>query len=231
MMRATAVARGRGGAEGPPRRRHLEEHDAQGVNVRPGVQVAGLLDLLRRHVVRRAQDHALRVHQRRVGHGAAGDAEVRQGEPAPRTEQHVLRFEVPVDDADGVHGAEAGAQREPERGDLGDGQGGLARQAGREGRALDVLHRQEDLAIGLAQVEHAGHVRVRHAPGELDLLPEPGALLGVVHELTAQHLERHGLVEGVVVHAVDAAHPAYAQEREHGVAFGDAGLIEVRIVG
>ena len=81
---------------------HFVEHHAQRVDVRAVVHVCGLLDLLRRHVVRRAHDLPV-AGERGVAAASRpedlGDAEVGDLHPALLVEQDVLRLDVAVDDA------------------------------------------------------------------------------------------------------------------------------------
>jgi hypothetical protein len=67
----------------------------------------------------------------------------------------------------------------------------------------------------LADVEGARDVAVGHAPRELHLLPEARDDARVVQQVAPQHLERDHLVELDVADAVDAPHPAGAEQPEH----------------
>ena len=80
---------------------HLVEDDAQRVDVRPVVHALGMLDLFRRHIVRRAHDlpHAGQMEVLRLAAQDFGQAEVGDLCAALLVQQHVLRLDVAVHDA------------------------------------------------------------------------------------------------------------------------------------
>src|SRR5205814_2163636 len=86
--------------------------------------------------------------------------------------------------------------------------------------AIDQLHRAERDAVGGAELERARDVSMRHAAGELDLVPEPRERVGR-REFGTDHLERDLLVELAVARAIHRAHPAGAEQREDVVAAGE----------
>ena len=83
--------------EGHPAGEQLEEDDADGVEV-GGRADRMPLRLLGREVLRRAHDRARLGHVRGAG---AGDAEVRDLRPVLGVDDHVLGFEIAVDDRPG----------------------------------------------------------------------------------------------------------------------------------
>ena len=94
-----------------------------------------------------------------------------------------------------------------------------APQQRREVLALDVLHREERLAVGLADVVDAADVGMRHLPRDAHLVPEsrqPTRL--VASHRFGQELHRDGLAERQVLGAIDLAHPASAQQPDDAVA-------------
>ena len=94
---------------------------------------------------------------------------------------------------------------------------GMAKQCG-EVLTLDELHRVEDLAVGLADVEHAAHGRVRNLPREPHLFEDPLAF-GVSGRI--DELQRNRRVEDEVVGAPDLSHPAAPDARHHAVTAGE----------
>ena len=155
-MCCRTTRQGRVRLEGHLARQHLVQHASQRVDI--GAHVGGPSSrLLGRHVVRRAHYGAGGRHGgKQFG---AGDAEVGQFCPAVRTDEHVLRLHVAVNDAQGV-------RRRQSRGDLDpEGGGALHRQGA---RALDdaaqalgkELQGHEVPAIVLADLEYLDDVRV-----------------------------------------------------------------------
>ena len=65
----------------------------------------------------------------------------------------------------------------------------------RERLALHVLHDEEELAVGLHDVERRHHVRVADARGEARLVEEHRDELGVLGELRVEALDRDGARE------------------------------------
>ena len=85
---------------------------------------------------------------------------------------------------------------------------------------VDELHRQEVLALGLADVPHAADGRMRDLAGHAHLAVQSLEPLGVAFERARQELERDGLLELQVVGPVDLAHPATAEQADDAVAAG-----------
>ena len=77
-----------------------------------------------------------------------------------------------------------------------------------------VGHRDEHAAVGLADVEHGGHVRVIERRGGARLVDEPLARRRVAGQLGRQELERDDPVEPRVAGAVDEPHTAAADAVE-----------------
>jgi len=200
----------------PLSRDHLVEHRAERVHVRARVDLSAL-DLFGRHVRRRADrqaarhDRELRVVER------SRDPEIAEHDAPALLDEHVVRLEIAVHDARRVRRREPRADRARERGDLFERRLTLGEER-RERLAVDVLHRQELLALVLADVEHARDVLVRHAPRELHLLAKALEHPRRVDELLAEHLQRDDLVELRIACTIHASHPADAYEPEHRIA-------------
>ena len=93
-----------------------------------------------------------------------------------------------------------------------------AAQRRREVFAVDVLHRQEQPSVALADVVDATDVRMRHLSRDADFFMETGEPHGVVRECGADELERHRLGEPEIVGTVDLAHAAAPEQRRNPVA-------------
>ena len=121
----------------------LEEHDADRVQVGPGVHPAAER-LFGGEVLRGAHDHAGLRHRRHAGLHGAGDAEVHHLDDAALGHHHVARLDVPVDQAHLVADLQ---RRQHVRGDLQRLVGGhravlpdVRVEHRAERAALDVLH-------------------------------------------------------------------------------------------
>ena len=92
--------------------------------------------------------------------------------PAP-VDHHVGRLQVAVEDAAVVRGGQAGAELPRDSSALSAGRRPIRREQRRQVLAVDVLHRQELLAVGLADVVDAADVRVRDLARDPHLVVEP----------------------------------------------------------
>jgi hypothetical protein len=119
-----------------------------------------------------------------------------------------------------VSGSEPGAElpRHPHRPVL--GQAADPSQQRRQVLSVDVLHRQEVLAVHLPHVPHVAHVRVCHLAGEADLVEEPPPTIRVFAERGGEKLEGDRLPELRVVGPVDLAHSPPAEARHDPIAAG-----------
>ncbi len=126
--------------------------------------------LFGRHVGRGAAAH--------VGTGdLAGDssqAEIREEHLAAAIEHHVVGLQIAMEDALLMSRGEAGAQLTRDLLGFVGGEAPDAPQQGTEIFAIHVLHGEEEVAAGLAQVVHAAHVGMRNLPGRADLIAEAG---------------------------------------------------------
>ena len=133
----------------------LVEDEAERVDVAARRDLAAG-ELLGRHVGRRAGADRFT--------GDAGEAEVGDADLAAAVEHDVRRLEIAMDDAALVRGGESGADlpRDLERAIF--REAADAAEQRREILAVHVLHRQERVAVDLADVVDAADVRVRDLP-------------------------------------------------------------------
>ena len=84
--------------------------------------------------------------------------------------------------------------------------------------SANQLHRVEDRALGLADVEDAADGRMRDLPGEPDFVEDAVAHVGAGG---MDHLQRDRRLEHEIVGAPDVAHAAAADPRDHPIAAGE----------
>ena len=195
---------------------HLEEHQPGGVDVAAGVGDAAL-DLLGGEVGDGAEQHALGA-----GDGLArdrpGQPEVGDLDRAVVVDDDVLGLDVAVDQALGVRLGERLEHRvEHVEGRPRREQALLAHDVA-QGLPGHVLHREEDVAVVLALVEHGDDVGVGQRRGRARLATEAGDEALVVGEVLAHHLQGDLAVEPLVDGEVDRRHPAVGDPTEHAVA-------------
>ena len=93
----------------------------------------------------------------------------------------------------------------------------------REILAVDVLHREETAAVGVAEVVQPAHVLVRDLAGDAQLVVELRELRVVDRGAFRQELQGDRLIEREVVGAIHFAHAAASEQRHEPVAAGDDG--------
>ena len=192
------------------------EHRARREQVRAPVHAVAER-LLRRHVVRRAEDDALLRH---LGRAHAGQAEVHDLDLAAGSEPDVRRLDVAVDDALRVSVLERGehaihhVELLVERAQL-PGVDGLAQV-----RALEQLHGHVEQPVLLPEVVDRHDVRVVQQGGRLGLALEAFERFVAAAEVHGQRLQRDVAVEDGVVGLVHLAHGA-AAELAHDLVLAD----------
>jgi len=146
-----------------------------------------------------------------------GEAEVEDLHPALGSEHHVLGLEVTVEDPVLVRGRHRVGEGDRDREEPVEGQPSLGDRA-RERLALDVLHREETVAVGLldrVQGHDAGVVEGGDRPG---LALEPLDLVRVLRGLRRKELEGHPPAQPGVLGEVDLSHPPRPEGSEEPIA-------------
>jgi hypothetical protein len=196
---------------------HLVQDGAQREDVRPVIRLAAL-ELLRRHVLQRADDDALRRERGTLGAGLPRDrrvirfpgaerdmvlreAEVQQLRAAPG-QHHVARLEVAVDDALAMRGFQGARNLLAVTEDLVHRER-AALQAMRERLAVQVLHDQEGADVRVLERRDGARLPTK-------TLAEPG----IGSERRRQHLDGDRPFQAAVARLVNFAHPART-ERAH----------------
>ena len=128
----------------------LVQHQAERVDVGPLRERRARRSLLGRHVARRPCE---RVRDRQRPRDS--DAEIGDPDQPVVVDQHVGRLEIAMKDALGVRRGQPGAQLMGDVDDLLRGQPADAAEKRGQVLASNELHRKEDPALGLADVEDA----------------------------------------------------------------------------
>ena len=141
------------------------------------------------------------------------EAEVGHLDATAALQQHVLRLDVTVHDPLLVGVLQGLADLRHDRKRLGRRE--LARvHELTQGDALDELHEQEQLPVGLAELVDADDVAMRQLGERARLAQEACLELGILAELPRQDLERHDAVQALLARAIDDAHTALPDELE-----------------
>ena len=181
-------------------------------------------DLLGRHVLKRAEDGAVRRQGLRRGggqHGRASDRDRRRGRlgeaeieqlGARFRQHHVAGLEVAVHDAGAMCRRQRIGNLDRNRECLGIRQAGPlgcgARQSIRERLAFEELHDQKRGTHVLAHVVQRADVGMRQLRDRARFAIETLTELGIRGEAPGQHLDGHGAIETRVARAPHFTHPA-----------------------
>ena len=135
----------------------------------------------------------------------------------------VRRLEIAMHDAPLVRGGEAGADlaRDLERAVL--RKAADAPEQRREILAVDVLHRQERVALDFVDVVDAADVRMRHLPRHPHFGVELREPRGIAIDRLGQEFQRDRLAELQVVGAIDLTHAALCRAADDAVAPAEEG--------
>ncbi len=197
-------------------REHLEEHEAEGVDV--GLhRGASARELFRRHVLRRAGA--------RRGGVAIDDreAKIRDADVAVAVDHHVGRLEIAMEHPAFVRGRDAGAQLPRDLDRLVLRQPADPPQQRGQIFTVHILHRQKPAAVVVAEIIETADVLVRHLAGNSQLGVKLREAIRIGADAGGQKFERDRLIERQVVGSVDFAHAAPAEQRDETVAAGNDG--------
>jgi hypothetical protein len=184
---------------------HLEQHDAEGVDVAAAVELEAAR-LLGRHVRRRA--HHLRPGgQIRVvagRRGQLGDPEVDDLHRVPAAvaahDEDVGRLEIAVEDAGPVRRRQAARTLRHDRERAGRRQRPLALEHAGQVAAVEVLHHDVVAAVGAdVEVDDVDDVGMADPAGGDRLAVEPNQHLAAARRGRRQQLDRHGLLGALVL--------------------------------
>ena len=155
---------------------------------------------------------------RSVSPATPGEAEVGDPDLAGAVEHDVRRLQIAMDDAAFVRRGEAGADlaRDFDRAIV--GKAADAPQQRRQLLAVHVLHRQEGVAVDLADVVDAADVGMRNLPRHAHFGVELHQARRIAIELRRQELQRDRLPQLQIVGAVDLAHPASSEPADDPIA-------------
>ena len=189
---------------GRPPRHHFVHHNAQRVQVRPVVRVTAL-GLLRGNVVNAAQGF--------LGQGVAlihhpGDAEVHDLHGAVFQHHHVMRLDVPVDNAPAVGVLQALGNLQGEMQGLLPVEDALFLHIFLQGNAVDELHDDVVRPVGGGNVIDLNDVRVAEHGHSLALRPEPAAELLIPGKFVFQNFNRNQSVQPMAASFINNGHAA-----------------------
>ncbi len=222
---------------------HEPERAAEGVKI--GAPVHDFLaggKLLRAGVARRAHQPAAREVRGGEGLGVAAgrrevfhDAEVDDFDESPRRfrvlhEHQICRLDVAMDQVLAVRGAERAGHLLGDDERLDQWQRPPLAHAVLDGFALDQLHRVEAVVPALAEMKHAGHMRMAQARCGAGLVLKTVARAGMVQGLAADDFQDHRRMQIRVDGFVGDAHrPASQLPQAAVVALHDAVVLEHRV--
>ena len=133
-------------------------------------------------------------------------------------EENVAGLDVAVDEPAGVGGVERGRDRcEQRKGPFGREHPLSCEELPQVG-ALDVAHRDVELAVNVVGLEDRDDVRVVEAREQLRLAQEALSEAIVLRQVRSEQLERHPAFEAQVQRSVHVGHPTTAEERLDPVA-------------
>ena len=214
------------GGEGQGPGQHVEEHQAQRVDVAPAIQLVAR-QLLGAHELGRADHQAgprdlLAAPLAAHGLGKAEIDDLHRVRPVATAREHdIVGLQVAVHDAEVMGRLERGRHLDSDVGGPGKGQRSLAPDQLRERLALDELHRQVDEPFGrLTEVVDGADVSVRDAAGIRRLAIEAGHRFGIVHHGRVHHLDGTTAPHLHVLGEVHLAHAALAQFLHYVIAVG-----------
>ena len=212
---------------------HFVKHNTERIDIRAMVHGLRVLHLLRRHVMRCADDLAFlsdwgsslalrppATHRMGEGRGEgrasthnSGNAKVSDLHPALFVEQDVLRLDVAVDDAFIVRELERLANL---RDDL---QRLARRQFARllqlsQVKSIDKLHDEEGQSVGLAELMDGDDVRMAQSRQRAGLAIEPLGKTWPARGLRRENLQRHKTVERRLTGFINGPHAPLADESE-----------------
>ena len=206
-------------------RSHLVHNGTEGEDVAARVGLFAF-DLLRRHVLERPEDGALRGQIRRRrrqhreartgGHGRGlGESEVEQLCTALR-DHDVARLQITVHDARTVRLVEGTCDLNGVLQRLVERQPTFFKPAGKR-FAFEILHHEERGAAILAYVVQRADVRVIERGNRARFAIESFAELWVRGEVRGKDFDCYPTIEPRVASEIDLAHPSRADERENFV--------------
>jgi hypothetical protein len=204
--------------EGCLSRHHLEEDDAERVDVRAAVGWRPLR-LLRRHVLGGA-DHGPAVRDAFLFE-RAGQPEIHDPSVALTVDDDIPRLQVPVHYTEPVGFGQPGADLSGDRDGLGRAEPSHHPDDALQVLSLDIFHRDIGSPLLIVDIMHPADILVSDAAGQPDLLPEPVERLRPEGQLGADELERDRLFQLIVVDLVDPAHPAAAELLDHFIPAGE----------
>ena len=192
---------------------HFVEDDAGSKDVAPRVDMLAE-DLLRRHVLRRAEHRAGPGQSRfrfTYGHGTC-EAEVEQLH-AVRRQEDVGRLEVAVDQSTRVQRFERRERGEGNRHGLVERQRSAFEPRGQR-LALEILHRDEEIPVLFTDVVELADIGMADRRRRPRLPPQPLGRIRIGGG-APDHLQRDGPSQPRIPRRIHDAHPALAERARY----------------
>ena len=143
--------------------------------------------------------------------------EVHDADSSTAVEHDVRRLQVAMNHAALMRRCQSGAQLTRDIRGFVFRETADAAERRREILAIDVLHRQIELAGSLADVVYAAHVGMRDLTSGADLVVELCEPRRITAEILGQEFQRDGLAETQIVGAIDFAHAAATEEADDSI--------------
>ena len=170
-------------------------------------------DLFGRHVARRSDKSAAAGHAHFRGLERSGEAKIGNEHLIVFADQDVVWLEVAMDNAFGMRGVEGVAHLPGKFEAAVDRQRAFLFQDSVEVFAVHESHGDELDAVGFTQVVDAKNVFVRNSAGKQEFVFEALNDLRIAGKIRQQDFQRGVAIELTVVDFVNAAHPAFTEQR------------------
>src|SRR5258707_8075551 len=182
------------------------------------IEIAAMIDrsafdLFGRHVARSSDKSTAASHAHFRGLERSGEAKIGNKHLIVFADQDVVWFEVAMNDAFGMRGVKGVAHLSRKFKAAVDRQQTFLFQDSVEIFTVHESHGDELDAVGFTQVVDAKNVFVRNSAGKQEFVFEALNDLRIAGKIRQQDLQRGVTIELTVVDFVNAAHPAFTEQR------------------
>ena len=203
-------------------RRRVKRVSAAGVSVQQDAEREHVgacvdrssVDLLRRHVGRRAHDGAwngCERPRRAIRLFDARQAEIEDLQPPGGGAHDVFRLEIPVDDAGGMRRRERFCEFQCRARDIGGGRSCARLDLVAQRAAVDELRGDVERAVDFLERVHGADTWMRQPRGRARFPSQPLALPWIAEQMGSQDFQRHLAAQPRVRREIDATHAATSE--------------------